>query len=327
MWNSFVYSFNSVMPIVLLVLFGMFLKKIRFLNEDYCGIADKLVFNFALPLESVRSISGTDFKVIFSGENLELIAFFTVGIVAAFVAVCLGVRVFIKDNPVRSVFVQGAIRGNFAIFALPLAGNMFGEAGRVAASMILPVVIVMYNVLAVVAFTVYAPEDGRKQPLSAIVARILKSIAKNPLIIGIVVALGLSFIRTETGVAIPAFAMGAIEDVAALAVPLSLISIGVNFKPDKLKNGIGIAAWCMVIKNLALPAIALTAAALMGMRGIPLTMVLVSFGGPTAVSSYIMAKNMNGDAELASKILLLTTVCSLGTVFVFIFILKQMALI
>ena len=73
MTDSFIYSFNSVMPIVLLVLFGMFLKKIGFLKEDYCAIADKLVFNFALPLESVRSISGTDFKVIFSGENLKLI--------------------------------------------------------------------------------------------------------------------------------------------------------------------------------------------------------------------------------------------------------------
>ena len=69
MLESFIYSFNSVMPIVLLVIFGMFLKRIRFIKEEFCAMADKLVFNFVLPMESIRAISGTDFKVIFSKEN------------------------------------------------------------------------------------------------------------------------------------------------------------------------------------------------------------------------------------------------------------------
>lgn len=327
MWESFIYSFNSVMPIVLLVLIGMFLKKIKFLNETYCDIADKLVFNVALPFESIRSISGTDFRVIFSSENMTVTVFFFVGIVLAFIASCIGVRFLLKENSQRSVFVQGAVRGNFAIFALPLAGNMFGEEGRVAAAMLLPVVIVMYNVLAVIGFSVFAPaEDGKKTPLEIFV-QIVKSTVKNPLIIGIFAALCLSFLKTSAGVVLPAFMMGTIEDVAALAVPLSLISIGVNFKPETLKRGLGLSVWCMLAKNIVLPAVALTVGILMGFRGIPLTMILVSFGGPTAVSSYIMAKNMHGDAELASKILLLTTVCSLGTIFMFIFILKQFAFI
>lgn len=327
MLESFIYSFNSVMPIVLLVLFGMFLKKIKFLNENYCTIADKLVFNVALPMESVRSISGTDLNVIFSKENMSVTLFFFVGIVAAFILSSIGAKCFIKENAQRSVFVQGAVRGNFAIFAVPLAGNMFGDTGRMAAAMLLPIVIVMYNVLAVVGFSIFAPEDGVKKTPYEIVKQIVKSTVTNPLIIGIFVALGLSCVRTATGVGIPNFMMGAIEDVAALAVPLSLISIGVNFKPSTLKNGLGLSVWCMVAKNIALPAITLVVGILLGFRGIPLTMILVSFGGPTAVSSYIMAKNMHGDAELASKILLLTTVCSLGTIFMFIFILKQFAFI
>ncbi len=327
MLESFLYSFNSVMPIFLLVLFGMFLKKINFLKEDYCTIADKLVFNFALPFESVRSISGTDFNEIFSKENVGVILYFFVGIIAAFVLLCIIVRYTIKDNPKRSVFVQGAVRGNYAIFALPLAENMFGDSGKVAASALLPVVIVMYNVLAVIGFSIFAPREDVKKSNVALVWNILKSIVKNPLVLGIVISLALSLIRSETGIAIPSFMMGAIGDVAELAVPLSLISIGVNFKPEKLKNGLGLSVWCMLIKNIALPAIALAIGVLLGFRGIPLTMILISFGGPTAVSSYIMAKNMHGDHELASKILLLTTMCSLLTIFMFIFILKNFAFI
>ena len=99
MLESFIYSFNSVMPIVLLVIFGMLLKKIRFIKEEFCAMADKLVFNFALPMESIRSISGTDFKVIFSKDNMSLTLFFFVGIVAAFILTSLGVWAFLKENP------------------------------------------------------------------------------------------------------------------------------------------------------------------------------------------------------------------------------------
>lgn len=204
---------------------------------------------------------------------------------------------------------------------------MFGDEGRTAASMLLPVVIVMYNVLAVIGFSIFAPRKEERKGFFPLLIQIVKSTVTNPLILGIAAALALSFIRTEIGFNIPTFMMGAIEDVAALAVPLSLISIGVSFKPETLKNGLGLSVWCMAVKNLLLPAVTLTIGILMGFRGIPLTMILVSFGGPTAVSSYIMAKNMHGDAELASKILLLTTICSLGTIFLFIFLLKQFAFI
>lgn len=327
MLESFIYSFNSIMPIVLLVLFGMVLRKTNFLKEDFCTIADKLVFNVALPMELFKSVGNTDFKTIFAKENMSVTLFFFVAIVLAFILCCIGVKIFMKENSQRSVFIQGAVRGNYAIFALPLAYNMFGDVGRVSASMVMPIIIIMYNFLSVIAFSIYAPREEDKKSFSEILWQIAKSTAKNPLILGIVAALLMSFVKSETGFEVPAFIMETIGDVAALAVPLSLISIGVNFDPKRLKNGLGIAFWCMIVKNIALPAVSLAIGIMMGFRGIPLAVILLSLGGPTAVSSYIMAKNLHGDAELASKILLLSTICSLGTMFGFIFILKQFAFI
>lgn len=327
MLESFIYSFNSIMPIVLLVLFGMLLRKINFLKDDFCAIADKLVFNVALPMELIRSVGATDFKTIFAKDNMRVTLFFFVAMIVAFIVCCIGVKFFLRDNSYRGVFIQGAIRGNYAIFALPLAYNMFGESGRVSASMVLPIIIIMYNFLTVIAFNIYAPRAEDKKGVGAIMVQIAVSTAKNPMIQAIVVALLVSFVKSETGLAVPGFIMETIGDVAALAVPLSLISIGVNFDPKRLKNGLGIAFWCMVVKNIALPALSLAIGILMGFRGISLAIILLSLGGPTAVSSYIMAKNLHGDAELASKILLLSTICSLGTMFGFIFILKQFAFI
>lgn len=327
MFDSFIYSCNSVLPIVIFVLFGIFLKKIKFLEGNYCEIADKLVFNVALPMKSIESLHKADLGVIFSEEYLTVGLFFFVMIVAAFILLCIGIVHFLKENPQRSVFVQGAVRGNYAIFALPLASNMFGEEGELAAVALLPIVIIMYNVLAVIAFSIFAPTDNEKRTVGQIVWKIAKSTVKNPLIVSIFAGLALSLLCTEAGVNMPRFVTETVSKTAALAVPLSLISIGVSFNIATLKNGLGISFWCMFVKNIALPAVSLGIGILLGFRGIALGMILLSLGGPTAVSSYIMAKNMHGDGELASKILVLSTVSSLGTMFMFIFLLKHFAFI
>ena len=328
MLESFIYSFNSVAPIFLLVILGMGLKLVGFLNDDFCKIADKLVFKVALPFEMFKSVSQTEFEKIFSKENIDIIVYFIIGIIVAFIVLCFVTPLFIKEDPKRGAFIQGAVRGNFAIFAIPLAYNMFKEAGKLAATPLLPVVTIMFNVLAVIVFSIFSPKDNEKKSgIGSILKQIMFSVVKNPLIIGIVLGLLFSLLKTNTGVNIPPFILEPVSDVASCAVPLALISIGVNFKPENLRGRIGMAAWGMAIKNLVMPAIAVTVAIFLGFRGIALTMVLISFGSPTSVSSYIMAKNMHGDSELAGQILLLTTVCSLVTVFMFIFILKNFAFI
>ena len=47
-------------------------------------------------------------------------------------------------------------------------------------------------------------------------------------------------------------------------------------------------------------------------------------GSPSTVSGYIMAKNMDNDADLASGIVVLTTAFSAFSVTAFIYILKSM---
>ena len=51
------------------------------------------------------------------------------------------------------------------------------------------------------------------------------------------------------------------------------------------------------------------------------------YPAPSAVSSYIMAKNMHSDDELAGQILIFTTLISSVTLFIGIFLLKSFHLI
>ena len=80
-------------------------------------------------------------------------------------------------------------------------------------------------------------------------------------------------------------------------------------------------------KLIVAPLVFLSLAVLMGIRGVGLACVFISFGAPTAVSSYPMAQQMGGDGELAAEIVAMTSVFSIVTTFLFIFLLKTMAFI
>ncbi len=81
------------------------------------------------------------------------------------------------------------------------------------------------------------------------------------------------------------------------------------------------------VKMIIVPVAAVGAAVALGFRGIDLGVVLILFGGPSAVSGYIMAKNMGGDHELTGQITLLTTFACVFTLFLSVFGLRFAGLI
>lgn len=323
---SFKYSVNCVGPIFLLVLIGWCFQKLKFIPRPFFEGADKLVFKVALPAELFFSIYCSDYSELFGEKTLALIAYCVGGVTICFIALCIFVPFFVKENDKRGAFIQGAFRSNYALFALPLAFNMFGEAGRQQAAIIMPATVILYNIYTVITFVIFAPKDT-KQTFTQVSKKIIISIIKNPLIIGIVAGLILVFIKARFKIYLPVVLSSTLEDIAGLAIPLALLSIGATFRTDALKGRIHYAAASASIKIIIMPIIAVVIAAIIGYRGIQLASVLILFGGPTSVSSYIMAKNMKSDYELASQILIITTLFSLLTMFAFIFILKQLGLI
>jgi len=61
---------------------------------------------------------------------------------------------------------------------------------------------------------------------------------------------------------------------------------------------------------------------LLGFSGMQISIIFLLFGVPTAVSSYIMAKQMDSDYELAGQILLFTTLFGVFTLFLGVFLIK-----
>ena len=326
MFSNFLYAFNGVMPIFIVALVGYVLKCSKFLTDEFVKVADKLVFRVMLPCLLFTKVAFVDMSSI-QKKDYQLIGFCIIAAIVITVLLSLIVPLFVKDKAKVGSFVQGVFRSNVAFLGVPFALQLFGDEGGRLASIVLAAIVPSYNVLAVIVLCVFNPEkENEKQSLLKRIAGIIKGIAKNPLIISIVLALPFGIFGI--GEYIPEFLTTSVDYFAKASTTLALVTLGASFKAAELRGRIGLALTATIIKTVVLPALFMTFTYyVFGFRGVHLGIVLIVFGTPTAISSYIMAKNMHADASLANQIVLLSTLCSMFTIFLFSFLLKTMGLV
>ena len=320
MLDNLIFSINAILPVFIMVILGWILKNRKVLPEAFFSMADKFVFKIALPCNLFISILNGDASQL--KLYLPLMGFIVVGISLFFLLAWGIVPRFIKDNAKRGAFIQGIYRGNFAILGLPIAENLFPGLGGTTVAVVMPAAIVAVNVYAVVILTVYAPSDIKKSPLDT-AKDICLSILKNPLIISCL--LGLVFMIV--GIKLPSFATKTVTKLSDTVFALALMSLGAEFSFEALKGKVGTSLIGAIVKTSVLPLLAVSVAVALGFRSVELGVILIFFGAPTAVSSYIMAKNMKSDHEMASQILLISTLICMFTLFMGIFVLKSCQLI
>ena len=106
-----------------------------------------------------------------------------------------------------------------------------------------------------------------------------------------------------------------------------MIALGASLVFDELKKNRRTVTAVLLVRLVLLPLIALPAAWVLGLRGVELFLVLMIFGTPVATASYPMAQNMGGDGQLAGQLVFVSTVASLGTVFLFIYAMSRLGLL
>ena len=251
--------------------------------------------------------------------DVKLIIYCVSGIAASFLLLLCLVPVFIKNKRQKGAFIQGAYRSNFAILGVPLAGSFFGPVGSGTAALVLPFAVILFNILAVAVLAMNAENSDN----TGIVGKIVSGIIKNPLIIAIALAMPFMFLE----ISFPPLIKKSMDYIANMSMPLALISLGAGIDLQILKSKVKLSPAASLLRTVLCPVIFVTPAVLLGFRDAALVVIFVLFSAPTAVSSYIMAKNMKSDYELAGQIVALTTVICPVTVFLGSFVLKSLGLI
>lgn len=322
--DSLIFALSAVMPLVALVAIGYALKKIGFMNESFAKMANKLVFHVFLPVTlflnvyNIKNLAAIDFSYIY----------YVVIVVVAVFLVSIPLTVGIaRERRRRGVLIQVAFRSNFALVGLPLAGSLFGAEGEAVATLLSAIVIPIFNVLAVIALSLF--RDNGERPG---VKKILLGIAKNPLIISILaglLCLGIRALLVKWGWSFrlsdiaPLFTV--LDYLSDLSTPLVLLVLGAQFEFSAVRELRREVIFGTLMRTVIVPLLGIGIAYLCfkhRFTGAHFAAIVAVFATPVAVSSVPMAQEMDNDVTLAGQLMVWTTLLSALTIFLASFLLR-----
>lgn len=307
---SFYLAFSTVFPMFFYMAAGFGLRRSGRVSAQTVGELNKIIYSFCFPFVLFNNIYHVDVR---QASNLGFIA-----LMAAIVLLVTGlayvmIPLWFKEKPVQGSMIQGVVRGNSILFAIPVVSSVAGPDQLGLVTLSVSVIVPFYNVLCVIIL-----ESLRGGKVKG--AQVLLSVLKNPIIVGTLAGL---LVRL-TGLSLPGWAEQVTASVAALVTPVALVLLGADMRfSDTLRYRRELAVVC-ALKLIAVPLVTVLIVRAMGFDRVAVATAMGMTAVPTAVSSYVMARELGADDVLAGQIVAVGTAASLLTVFIWVYTLSRL---
>lgn len=315
--ENFIYSINVTMPIFLVMVIGYILKQIGMLNDNFVTVANKFNFKVTLPFMLFKDIAGVDIKAVF---DIKYVLFCAIVSTICFWVVWGTAKLLVRDKTIRGAFVQSSFRGSAAVMGLAFIQNIYGSSAM--GPLMIVSAVPLYNIFSVIVLT-FEANDSTGIDKKAKIRQAGINICKNPIILSILAGLIVGLL----GIQFPTLVNKTVSNVAQMATPLALITIGAGFEGRKALAKIAPTMASSMIKLVLQPLVFLPVAAWMGFSGEKMIAILIMLASPTTPSCYIMAKSMNNDEVLTASVIVTTTLMAAFTLTGWVFLLKTLGYI
>lgn len=287
------FAFTALLPVFLVVAFGLGLKAMRLISQVQWQGIEHVCYFVLFPAIIVSAIATADLTGV---PVVGMVAAMVLGLFTMF-ALLLGLRRRLGgwldiDGPAFSSLFQGATRFHTFIL-LAIVPAVLGSEALALAALAAVAMIPVLNVAAVIVVSVFG--HGRT-PNAMFIARL---VATNPLILACLVGIALKV----TVPSLPAPIMASLDLVGRGALGLALLTAGAGLTLQTAFSAKAPVALAVVLKLLVLPATIAFWTWAFGVDGLPQAVAILASGVPTAASSYILARQLGGDAPLLAGIL------------------------
>jgi predicted permease len=186
--------------------------------------------------------------------------------------------------------LQGGIRFN-NLMGFAIAGAIWGAPGIALAAVATGLIVPFVQTVATIAFAL--GRDGGRVRLRGL----LRQVALNPLIIGVVAGFALGALG-----GLPPGLQPAVRSLGQASVALGLLCVGAALTVQGLGDRPGIQAATAALKLLVMPGMTWALCTVLGLGALPTAIAVTFMALPTAATSYVMARAMGGDARLMAAI-------------------------
>jgi malonate transporter len=289
----------SLLPTFVLIVMGWLAKRLRLVADAFWEPAEKLTYFLFFPallLESTATASLGSLPLLSMAAAL-IGSIVLTGLLVLLLKPALGL-----DGPAFTSVFQGAIRPNTYVAAAVIL-PLFGPPGVAVLSVALALLIPTVNVMSVLALVRYVAATASWRLA-------ILQILRNPLILSIAAGALLNL----SGIGLPKLAAPLVHVLGQVALPIGLLAVGagLDLAATRAKSH---AVWsATAVKLLAVPALTALACRLAAIDGLTFQVCVLYGAIPCSASSYILARQMGGDARLMAGIITATTLAAMAAV-------------
>lgn len=287
----------GIVPVFVLIAIGYGLRKSDFLPDAAWRPIEKLSIHLLYPGFLIPAIWNADLSGGSAGAA-GASAVIAVLIVAAITL--LSKPLMTIDGPAFTSVLQGVIRWNSFVF-LPVIQSVFGAEGLALAAVMIAAIIPVTNIVCVVALARWGADQRGTRPLA-----LAKAVFSNPILLACLIGLALNFagVPRLTGIS------ETLELLGGAALPLGLIVAGAGLSFAEVARRKWTVMSVSFVKLVLMPPLMWGLCVLLGGDELAQGVALLCGAAPGAAASYILARQMGGDAPLMAGIVALTTVGS-----------------
>ena len=290
---------NALFPVLALLLIGALLKRLRLTDGSFLTMSDRMIYYVFFPLMLFWKIGGQPLDLE-SGWRFLTASALAVGTV--FAASLLYIRLRPLPDFQAGSFSQGCYRFNTYI-GMAVVLNAVGEAGAQLYGILVRLLIPLINVMAV-SVLIWHGQDQHLRHNRLVVTG--KHLVSNPLILGCVAGMLYGRLLGSFPLAID----NTLRLMSQVTLPLALFSIGGSLSFASLRHNLAPALAAAAIKLALLPLAGLVFLALFGVTGPAWQVCMIFYTLPASTAIYILSSQLHSDVELASAVIVCSTLLS-----------------
>jgi len=295
--------FSSLLPVFVVILVGWLCRATEFISDKQWAGMERVTYVVFFPALVIDTLVRADlFSVPVANVGGALI-----GSILIMAALMVSLQPLLRaaiglDGPSFTSVFQGATRWNTFV-AIAVAGALFGPRGVALIAVAIAAMVPLLNILALSVFVRYA--GGPKQDLR----QILRTFATNPFIWSCAVGL---LLNPAAGW-LPKPVLTSIDIIGRSALAAGLLVVGAGLDLRSIARPGPAHLVSVVPKLVVMPILAVLLARAFGVTGNDLSVVVIAASVPSASASYVLARQLGGNAPLMAEILTLQTLLAMAT--------------
>jgi predicted permease len=305
--SSFVIS--SLLPVVLLIGAGYLAGKRRWIGGAAVKDLSNLIFLLLAPALLFRAMSTVRVEEL----SLRPVAAYFIASGLLFAAT-LALRGF---HRAAAVVALANTYSNTVMIGIPLVGLAYGGPGMV----VLLTLISLHSLVLLTSATVVlelavareqAAGTGAAQPQRSMVGTVLRAL-RNAIVHPVPIPIIAGLLFAQTGLVMPEAIDKPIQLLGQAFGPVALVMVGITVALTPIGRHWRGAMVQALVKNLLHPLLVAGIALLLGVRGIPLTVMVVAAALPIGANVFLFSQRYRTSEDLVTASVAMSTVLALAT--------------